>query len=1540
MTSQQTGLEVAIIGLTGRFPGAKNIDEFWQNLQNGVESVKFFSDEELLAAGVESTLLHQPNYVKAGAILDDIEMFDAAFFGYTAREAEILNPQHRLFLECAHEALENAGYNSQIYKSPIGVYAALSRNDYLLNNIYPNSDLIESVGVSPILIANGDYLSTLVSYKLDLSGASITVQTACSSSLVAVHLACQGLLSGDCEMALAGGVSIGLPQISGYISQEGDILSSDGHCRTFDAQAQGAVAGNGVGIVVLKRLENTLEDGDRIYAVIKGSAINNDGAIKIGYTAPGVEGQANVILAAQATSEIDAETITYIEAHGTATPLGDPIEVAALTQAFRVHTDKTHFCAIGSLKTNTGHLDAAAGVAGLIKTTLALQHQVIPPSLNFEQPNPKIDFANSPFYVNTKLSEWNTGETPRRAGVSSFGIGGTNAHVILEEAPVLESGAETQGRSHQLLVLSAKTDSALETMTVNLVEYLQQHPEINLADVAYTLQVGRKTYSNRRMLVCWDLESAIVGLKTSKPTFQEKIAKGVTFLFPGQGSQYVNMGRELYETEPTFQAEVDRCCRFLQLYCGLDLRSLLYPTADDQEIATGQLQQTYFTQPALFVIEYALAKLWMSWGIKPQAMIGHSIGEYVAACLAGVFSLEDGLTLIVNRAKLMQELPTGTMLAIPLLESEIQPFLNEQLSYAAINTLSQCVVSGSSEAIATLQNQLTEKGVDCRPLHTSHAFHSAMMEPMCAVFTQQVAEISLHAPQIPYISNVTGTWITPTEATDPSYWAKHLRQTVLFAQGVAELLQQSGRVFLEVGPGRTLSTFIQQHSDNNTGITAIPSLRHPRDQNSDVTFLQNTLGQLWLAGVQIDWSSLYVDERRQRLALPTYPFERQRYWIDAPNSAELASFSQFLPSKKQDIAKWLYIPSWKRTIPLTRRPSLPGCTVVFSDECGLGLGIVKQLEFESQIVITVKVGSGFHKISDHIYSIKPGNRQDYDTLLQELDAQELKPQKIVHLWSVTENYQPELELTEFEKAQETGFYSLLFLAQALAKSHFSNKLSITVVSNYMQQVTGVDMVCPEKATILGPVKVIPQEYPNITCRSIDIITPYFSGHKIVEKIVAELTNDTLDKAIAYRGAHRLVQTFELVKWDESEPETPKLREEGVYLITGGLGKIGLLLAENLAKTVQSNLVLIGRSAFPVRDSWEQWLATHENSDRTSQKIQKLLEIESLGAKVLIINADVSDQQQMEQAITLVEETFGAINGVIHAAAIVDSFFVIEQISPDECLQQFQPKIHGLFILEKILQNKEIDFCILLSSLSSVLGGLGFVAYSSANIFLDAFVQKYHPNNSTPWMSINWDGWQFDSELKVTELALTPAEGIKVWQRILSRSDVNQWVVSTGDLQARIDQWIKLKSLGDQKSLKSTASFTHHTRPNLRNAYIAPTNEIEQTITNLWQDILGIKPIGITDDFFELGGNSLMAIQIISRLRDIYLVDLSIANFFETSTILNSAQIILQAQISDMDSEILAQTLAELAQLSEEDVQQILSMELSTHNINIGKNSNE
>jgi phthiocerol/phenolphthiocerol synthesis type-I polyketide synthase E len=902
--NEQNNFDIAIIGMSGRFPGAKSIDEFWQNLCAGIESVTFFSDEELRESGIDPAALSDPSYVKASAILDGPELFDASFFGYSPREAEIMDPQHRLFLECAWEAMENAGYDADRYDGPIGVYAGTSRNTYLLHN-GPLADYAAS-DLSAIIGSDKDFLTMRVSYKLNLTGPSVTIQTACSTSLVAIHMACQSLLNEECDMALAGGVSVRVPHKAGYFYRQGGIPSPDGHCRAFDARGQGTLFGSGVGVVLLKRLSDAIADGDCIQAIIKGSAINNDGNLKVGYTAPGINGESEVILKALANAGVEADTISYIEAHGTGTALGCPIEIAALTKAYRNYTDETGFCAIGSVKTNIGHLDAAAGIAGFIKTALALKHKMIPPILHFEKANPEIDFPNSPFYVNTQLLEWKTDDIPRRAGVSSFGIGGTNAHVIMEEAPHVEVSGKSRPR--KLLLLSAKTSSALETATANLVDHLKHHPDLNLADVAYTLQSGRKVFNHRRMVVCQDYDDAVNSLETLEPnlvltSFQEPIDRDVVFIFSGQGSQYVNMGLELYKTEPVFREQVDRCSEILQPHLGLDLRDILYPDESDVEGAREQLTQTYITQPALFTIEYALAKLWMAWGVRPEALAGHSIGEYVAACLAGVFTLQEGLSLVAARGRLIQELDGGSMLAVFLSEKEIQPLLGERLSLAVINGPSLCVVSGEKEDIKNLENRLNNEKTPCRYLHTSHAYHSKMVEPILDTFAEKIKQVSLSAPQIPFVSNVTGTWIKTDEAMSPDYWVKHLRQTVRFSDCIEELLKEPNRVLLEVGPGRTFSTLVGQHPSKTEKQVVLSSTRHPKEEKSDVAFILNTLGQLWLAGVPVDWSGFYRDESRHRLPLPTYPFERQRYWIEAGEKAFLTPSSvPSLPEEPQRVA--------------------------------------------------------------------------------------------------------------------------------------------------------------------------------------------------------------------------------------------------------------------------------------------------------------------------------------------------------------------------------------------------------------------------------------------------------------------------------------------------------------------------------------------------------------------------------------------------------------------------------------------------------------
>ena len=882
---------VAVIGMAGRFPRAKNLEEFWSNLRDGAESVSFFEEEELQGSLLDDpTLMDNPNFVKARAILEDADLFDAAFFGVNPKEAEIMDPQHRLFLECAWEALESAGYNPDTYGGLIGMFAGSSLNTYLLSNLLTNRKLIHLLGGFQTMVANDkDHLPTRVSYKLNLRGPSVNVQTASSTSLVAVCLACQNLLNYQCDMALAGGVSLTFPQKKGQLHEEGGIISPDGHCRAFDADAAGTVSGEGIGVVVLKRLSDALADGDSICALIKGCAINNDGSLKIGYLAPSVDGQAEVVAMAHANAGVHPETISYVETHGTGTPMGDAIEIAGLTKAFRAEPTAKGFCAIGSLKTNIGHLDAAAGVAGLIKTVLALQHRQLPPSLHFNRPNPKIDFASSPFYVNDKLRDWQTRPAPRLAGVSSFGIGGTNAHVVLEEAPVVDPPGNS--RRWQLLGLSAKTESALDAATTNLAEHLRKNPGINLADVAFTLQAGRKPFGHRRMVVCQNTREAVEALTTRDPkrvvTGQSNDAeRPVVFMFPCQGAQHVNMTREIYNSEPVFREQVDRCCDLLKLQLALDLRTILYPGADQTEAAAHQLAQTFITQPALFVIEYALAQLWMSWGVRPQAMIGHSVGEYVAACLANVFTLEDALTLVAARGRLVQKQAGGAMLAIRLPEHETKPLLGRRLALAAVNAPALCVASGPFDAIEALEKKLHERHVACRRLQTSHAFHSEMMEPVLHVFMTKVRKTRMNAPQIPYVSNLTGRWITAPEATNPNYWAAHLRQTVRFADGLAELTRGQKGTLLEVGPGQALTRLARQHPAANGGHGVVASLGRAEEQPRDQASILNALGQLWLSGLAVPGPGFYAQQRRHRLPLPTYPFEGKRYWVEPADLGE------------------------------------------------------------------------------------------------------------------------------------------------------------------------------------------------------------------------------------------------------------------------------------------------------------------------------------------------------------------------------------------------------------------------------------------------------------------------------------------------------------------------------------------------------------------------------------------------------------------------------------------------------------------------------
>ena len=1349
---------IAIVGMAGRFPGARNVEQFWSNLRSGIESIRPLCDEDLLEAGVAEATLNDPDYVKAGGVLDDVPMFDAGYFGVSPMDAAIMDPQHRHFLETVVTAFEHAGHAPSKFDGAIGVFAGCGMNAYFVNNILTNPDLIKTVGFFLLRHTGNDrdFLPTTVSYKLDLRGPSMAIQTACSTSLVAVHTACQSLLSGECEMAVAGGSTILVPHGQGYFYKENEPVSPDGHCRAFDADSAGTVVSSGVGAVVLRRLEDALEDGDTVHAVIRGSAVNNDGANKVGYLAPSVEGHARAVAEALSVADIDANTVNYVEAHGTGTHVGDPIEIAALTQAFRESTDAAGFCRIGSVKSNIGHLDTAAGVASLIKVTKALEAKEIPPTLHYSAPNPEIDFESSPFKVNAELADWSESETPRRAGISSLGIGGTNAHLILEEAPTLRP-SDPATRTRQVLPLSAKTAKALDAASENLVAWLRENPSAEFTDAAFTLQQGREEWENRRIIVAESSDEAIEALTNSDPlrVFTYKAprpAQGIAFMFSGAGGQYPNMGREIYDYEPVFRESMDRCFEMLDGLIDFDLRAVVYPSKENEAWATEELERPSRLCPAIVALEWSLVQLWESWGVQPTAMTGHSLGEYTAACIAGVMSLEDTLKLVVLRGNLIDRLTGGGMLSLPMSEAEAQEHLGDELDLAAVNSPRLCVASGELARVEQLRDHLAEQEIEARLVPVDAAGHSRHLDPILEEFRQGVVAIDLSPPEIPYVSNVTGTWVIDTDAQNPDYWVRHLRGTVRFSDGLQTLLDGSDQVLLEVGPAQTLCTFARQQPQKPLGV--VPSVRRSGDEIGDQDFLLASLGRLWTAGAAVDWSVLRPKEFRHRIALPTYPFEHKPYWID-PVKPVANETSALEPIRRiDDVNNWFLRSEWQEKAAGVREDSEPKTWLAFVDEAGIGRALADRLRDGGHTVVTVAVGDTFYNFGANHFSLAPEQgRPGYQALIEALAEVELLPDRVVHCWSVTIDKSHRPGSSFLDRTQESGFYSLLHLMQSIGEVADQSPEQVVVLSNGMQSLPGRPALYPEKATVIGPVRVIPREYPGIVSRSIDVEVPLevrkglFTGTSVsvretdlatfVTTIESELLSAVPAQCVVLTGNSRYEERLSPTPL-EPNPENPAIRHGGVYLVTGGMGGIGFAVGEQLATRHAAKVVLLGRSPFPAEPEWDGWLASHGDTDRTSCRIQAIRKAKEAGGELVPVTADVVDIGRMHQVLVEIEQRFGAINGVIHAAGSV-SDGVMQTKTSDGIEEVFSTKLHGTLLLDELFSDRSLDFMVLFSSMSSYLGPAGQVDYVGANAFINAFAEKRN-SEGNPTLAAGWGIW--------------------------------------------------------------------------------------------------------------------------------------------------------------------------------------------------------
>lgn len=1512
---------IAVVGMAGRFAGSDDVNTLWSDLCAGRSGIRRFGRDELIARGVPMEQVDHPHYVPAGAQFDGIELCDAAFFDFTPREAEVCGPQQRQLLECAHRALEDAGCAVDKLAGRVGTFVGVGQSNYLFMNLGTHPELAQTVGARTVQFGNDNtFAATQIAYRLNLQGPAISVATACSTSLVAIHLARKSLLDFECDVAIAGGAQVSVEHDCGYMFHEGGIHSPDGHCRAFDADAAGTVSGNGVGVVVLRRLQDALADGDRVYAVLRASALSNDGNDKVGYSAPSVHGQAVAIAEAQAMAGVHPDEVGYIETHGTATPLGDPIEIAALTEAFRLHTERRTYCAIGSLKSNLGHMGAGAGVAAFIKTALSIHHARIPPSLHFKRANPALHIELSPFFVNSALRNWECAPEQRIAGVSSFGMGGTNAHAIL--SGIAACTTTPPARAAQPILLSAKTEAALLEAQRELAAHLARHPQDDIADIAYTLAIGRRDYEWRRALVIDSREALMDACQ--RPSAQRKArTAGVVFMFPGQGAQHAGMAARTYAQEPAFRRALDLCADVLRRQ-GIDPLLWVKGGADPEA-----LERTATAQPVLFAIEYAYAQLWLSWGVKPVAMIGHSLGEYVAATLAGVFELDAALELVCERGRLMQSMAAGAMLSVAANESAIADVLADDCELAAINADTACVLSGRRERLQQAADTLEARGIACRWLTAQHAFHSAQMEPMLDAFRAQVRHAAPKAPRHSLVSNVTGTYLTAAQACDPDYWARQVRGTVRFAHGIATLRSSDDYHYLEVGPGQVLSPLVRQCAPAPTRITA--SAPHPGSAADDARTLLAAAAELWTAGQSLATRALFPDQQRRKLALPGHPLQRRRHWIEP----RFDSVPMPRPQVPSDIARTvaqLYTPTW-RQLPLRGR-AVEGNSawIVLAADDAISAQVLDRLRARGVALCVLRrsVAGTAHDAGSHHERIDMERAQPFADVDFAATIGDASTVHVVSLWC------PRIGAPQdaLQQLVDHGF-PLLRLLEALAAPLAGRALRISAIGRGSYAVSDADQVDPASASAWAAVRIAAHERADTRGCHIDIGKPMGDVALLADALLSEHAAGLPEPVVTWRGGRRHVREFLPVEpmlagaYDaEDGALAPVLAEGAVWLISGGLGGIGLALARHLARRCRARLVLVGRTPVPSKQEWNTWQATQPANHRTSRTIAALREIEADGGEVLVLAADVADRASMQYVAERARARFGRVDGVIHAAGVAD-MHALPGLDGEALRRGASAKVAALTHLHALFGDS-MRCMLLCSSQNAFKGGIGKYTYCAANAYLDAWAEAHAADAGYRIVALNWCTWREAGmavgssgepldERRQRE-SISNAEAVELFEQAihqrLPRLVASKLPLAT--VLAEFDelQHAQLLAMAEHADQRAASAYQRST---LSTEYVAPMSLVEQQLCEIWTEVLGVDPVGVLDNFFELGGSSLLLTQVSLRVKQRLAGGISLQSLFAALTVREQAAQVIGLQTTSAGGDELDAMLTELEALSDDEI---------------------